>query len=117
MAKIHIVTQYSENYDDPDWDGQGECPQIWKNNDSAVGEYYCRLPADYPLDRVAELVEHLKPHLEFSSEDIRVTVVKWEVMPDDFLSEGELQQLTYYGNIDYPVPVLNVPRLAPSSKS
>lgn len=115
MAKIHIVTQYMENYGAPAWDGQGNCPQYWKFKGG--DEYYCHLPVDYPLDRVAELMEHLKSQLEYSSENIRVTVVKWEVMPDEALSEGELLQLEYYGNIDHPVPVLNVPDIARPSKS
>jgi hypothetical protein len=30
VMKIVFFTQYRENYDAHDWDGEGECPQHWK---------------------------------------------------------------------------------------
>lgn len=34
--KLVIDTQHTENYGAHDWDGQGECPQHWKNKGGAV---------------------------------------------------------------------------------
>lgn len=31
MATVTITAQYKENYGAHDWDGEGTCPQYWKN--------------------------------------------------------------------------------------
>ena len=30
MEAVHVMTQIHENYGSHDWDGVGECPQMWK---------------------------------------------------------------------------------------
>ena len=33
---LQITTQYDENYGAHDWNGEGQCPQYWKNKGSQV---------------------------------------------------------------------------------
>ena len=33
---LQITTQYEENYGAHDWNGEGQCPQYWKNKGSQV---------------------------------------------------------------------------------
>jgi hypothetical protein len=36
LMKLVIWTQYQENYGSHDWDGEGNCPQYWKNKGGEV---------------------------------------------------------------------------------
>lgn len=115
MAKIHIVTQYSENYGAHDWDRQGICPQYWKFKGG--DDYFFPLPADYPMDRVTSLVvDHLMPQVEWHTDYSRSVVLKWDVVSDDFRTESERLQLEYDGHIDFPTRVLTVPQSAIAQK-
>lgn len=107
MAKVHIVTQYQENYGAHDWDGQGVCPQYWKFKGGE--DYFFPLPDGYPLDRVAALVEQdLIPQVEWSNIYSASSVLDWRVVTDDFLTEFERQQMEYDGHIDFPAKTLTV---------
>ena len=55
MKKLVIQTQYRENYSAWDWDGQGECPQGWKNKG---GSTYVlpNCPATIDIDAVVEAI-------------------------------------------------------------
>ena len=55
MKKLVIQTQYRENYSAWDWDGQGECPQGWKNKG---GSTYVlpNCPATIDVDAVVEAI-------------------------------------------------------------
>ena len=33
---LQITAQYEENYGAHDWNGEGQCPQYWKNKGSQV---------------------------------------------------------------------------------
>jgi hypothetical protein len=35
-STIQITAQYEENYGAHDWNGEGQCPQYWKNKGSQV---------------------------------------------------------------------------------
>jgi len=107
MAKIHIFTQYQENYGAHSWDGRGNCPQYWKFKGGE--DYFFTLPADYPLDRVTTLVvDKLIPQVEWSNNYSRSTVLKWQVVADDFRTDWERQQLEYDGRIDFPATTLTL---------
>lgn len=106
MDKIHIVTQYMENYGAHDWDGQGLCPQYWKFKGGE--EYFLPLPTGYPLDRVDELVPQIWPQVTWDTDYSRQTVLNWQVVADDFRTVFERQQLEYDGRIDFPAQVLTV---------
>lgn len=36
LVQVVIVGQYRENYGAHNWDGEGECPQYWKNKGEAT---------------------------------------------------------------------------------
>jgi hypothetical protein len=54
--KLHITTQYMENYGAHDWDGVGECPQYWKFKGGE--DYFYLLGMTFRnSETLAELVE------------------------------------------------------------
>ena len=106
--KLHITTQYMENYGAHDWDGQGECPQRWKFKG---GEDYF-----YPLGSVGrseqalkELVEYFRKDVEWDDVGSRSYIVGYGVVADDYMTEFERSQLEYEGSITYPAKVLKMP--------
>jgi hypothetical protein len=65
--KLIIDTQYRENYGAHDWDGQGKCPQYWKNK---FGDIYVieGLELKNFSKFEANELEELKKLIEYSSE-------------------------------------------------
>jgi hypothetical protein len=106
MAKLHIVTQYQENYGAHDWDGQGDCPQYWKFKG---GDDYFVLNVD--LNRAAETVDAVRSQIEWDTQYSRSWVINWEVVADDFVTEFERNQLEWEGKISWPVKCLKVNEL------
>ena len=105
--KLHIQTQYMENYGAHDWDGEGECPQYWKFKG---GEDFF-----YPLGKygrthaaLTELVMALRPQVEWDNVGSRSYIVGWGVVEDDYMTEFEKSQLEYEGSITYPAKVLEL---------
>ena len=98
MAKLLITTQVYENYGAHDWDGVGECPQYWKakgGNDYVVKKFK-------DLNKVTETVMALRGQIEQDNEGFRETIIGWEVVANDYLTEFEQSQLDYEGSIRYP---------------
>lgn len=58
--KIAIWTQYSENYGAHDWDGEGQCPQYWKNKG---GSCYVIENVEASVN-VQEIVDSILPMIE-----------------------------------------------------
>ena len=103
--KLHINTQYMENYGAHDWDGQGECPQRWKFKGGE--DYFYQLGAVEPSEEhLAELVEALRSRVEWSDDGSRSYIVGYGVVADDFRTEFERSQLEYDGHIAYPAVML-----------
>ena len=97
MAKLLITTQVYENYGAHDWDGAGECPQYWKakgGNDYVVKRIN--------VNSVTETVMALRGQIEQDNEGFRETIIGWEVVANDYLTEFEQSQLDYEGSIRYP---------------
>ena len=97
MAKLLITTQVYENYGAHDWDGVGECPQYWKakgGNDYVVKRIN--------VNSVTETVMALRGQIEQDNEGFRETIIGWEVVANDYLTEFEQSQLDYEGSIRYP---------------
>ena len=98
MAKLLISTQVYENYGAHNWDGKGECPQYWKakgGNDYVVKNFN-------DFGRVTEFVMALRGQVEEDSPYFRESVMDWEVVADDYLTEFERDQLEYEGIIRFP---------------
>jgi len=109
--KLHITTQYMENYGAHDWDGTGACPQYWKFKGGE--DYFYQLGAVEPGDEhLAELVESLRDRVEWSDEGSRSYIVGYGVVADDFLTQFERQQLEWDGRIIYPTKVLEIKEMA-----
>lgn len=103
MSKLLITTQVYENYGAHDWDGQGECPQYWK---AKLGRDYVVLNID--VNRVDELMHAVWNQVEHASEYYRETILGYEVVADDYLTEFERDQLKYEGKIQFPSAVLEI---------
>ncbi len=102
MAKLLITTQVYENYGAHDWDGVGECPQYWKakgGNDYVVKKFK-------DLNKVTETVMALRGQIEQDNDAFRETIIGWEVVANDYLTEFEKDQLEYEGSIRYPAKEL-----------
>ena len=101
MAKLLITTQVYENYGAHDWDGVGECPQYWKakgGNDYVVKRIN--------VNKVTETVMALRGKIEQDNDGFRETIIGWEVVANDYLTEFEQSQLDYEGSIRYPAKEL-----------
>jgi hypothetical protein len=97
MAKLLITTQVYENYGAHDWDGVGECPQYWKakgGNDYVVKKFK-------DFSAVSETVMALRGQIEQDTAGFRETIIGWEIVANDYLTEFEKDQLEYEGSIRY----------------
>ena len=97
MAKLLIQTQVYENYGDalkPYWKAKGG------------GDYVVKNFRDF--NRVTEFVMALRGQVEQDNEFCTETIIGWEVVADDYLTEFERSQLEYEGQIRYPANELVV---------
>jgi len=97
MAKLLIQTQVYENYGDalkPYWKAKGG------------GDYVVKNFKDF--NRVTEFVMALRGQVEQDNEFYTETIIGWEVVADDYLTEFERSQLEYEGQIRYPANELVV---------
>ena len=102
MAKLLITTQVYENYGAHDWDGVGECPQYWKPKGGS--DYVVKKFKDF--SKVTETVMALRGQIECDNQGFRETIINFEVVADDYLTEFEQSQLDYEGSIRYPAKEL-----------
>ena len=98
MAKLLITTQVYENYGAHDWDGVGECPSYWKAKGGS--DYVVKKFKD--LNKVTETVMALRGQIECDNEYYRETIINFEVVADNYLTEFEKDQLEYEGKIRFP---------------
>ena len=93
--KLLITTQTYENYGAHDWDGVGECPQYWKAKGGS----------DYVVKRfkgdATTAVMALRGQIEQDNDAYRESIINWEIVADDYLTEFEQSQLDYEGKIRY----------------
>ncbi len=95
--KLLITTQNHENYGAHDWDGVGECPQYWKAKGGS--DYVVKNFTNF--NNTTEVVMALRGQIEEDSEYFRSSIIDWEVVADDFLTEFEQDQLNYEGKIRF----------------
>lgn len=103
--KLLITTQIHENYGAHDWDGVGECPQYWKakgGNDYVVRNFRGGEAA------ATALVMAVRSRIEESSDYYQESIIGWDVVEDDYLTEFERSQLEWDGEILYPAQELTV---------
>ena len=101
--KLLITTQVYENYGAHDWDGKGECPQYWKAKGG--NDYVIR---NIDINAVAELAQQACAQVTQTNDYFEETVIGWEVVADDYLTEFEQSQLEYEGRIVYPATELEI---------
>ena len=98
--KLLITTQVYENYGAHDWDGVGECPSYWKAKGGS----------DYVVKKfrgdATTAVMALRGQIEQDNDAYRESIINWEVVADDYLTEFEQSQLDYEGAIRYPAKEL-----------
>ena len=95
--KLLISTQNYENYGAHDWDGVGECPQYWKAKGGS--DYVVKNFTNF--NNTTEVVMALRGQIEEDSEYFRSSIIDWEIVADDFLTEFEQDQLNYEGKIRF----------------
>jgi hypothetical protein len=100
--KLHIITQYMENYGAHDWDGKGECPQYWKMKG---GEDYFILNVDTDAEADAAIAQ-VRGDIEWDDIGSRQYIIGYGLVADNFMTEFEVSQLEYDGKIAYPAKVL-----------
>ena len=100
MSKLLITTQVYENYGAHDWEGVGVCPQYWKAKGGC----------DYVVKKfkgdATTAVMALRGQIEQDNDAYRESIINWEVVADDYLTEFEQSQLDYEGKITYPAKEL-----------
>ena len=101
MAKLLITTQVYENYGAHDWDGVGECPSYWKAKGGS--DYVIK---KINVNKVTETVMALRGQIEQDNQAFRETIIGWEIVANDYLTEFEQSQLDYEGVIRYPAKEL-----------
>lgn len=108
--KLHIVTQYMENYGSHDWDGEGECPQRWKFKGGE--DYFVPLDGFRPNHEFAEkklamIVDSVRDQIEWENFGSRQYVVSYTIVDDNYMTDYERSQLEYEGRVIFPAKVLN----------
>jgi hypothetical protein len=95
MAKLLITTQTYENYgtaDEPYWKPKGGL------------EYVVKKFKDF--GKVTETIMGLRSQIECDNEYYRESILGWEIVADDYLTEFEKDQLEYEGKIRFPAKEL-----------
>jgi hypothetical protein len=94
--QLLITTQVYENY------GYRWKPKGGNDYKFALGH---QLRSDEAL---SEIVEYFRAKIETNNEMFQETIVGYEVVSDDYLTEFERSQLEYEGRIAYPATQLEL---------
>jgi hypothetical protein len=104
MSKLLITTQVYENYA---WREDGSlgtgADAYWKAKGG--NDYVVR---NIDINRARELADAATREIEQANDYFTETVIGWEIVEDDYLTEFEQSQLEYEGRIVYPVQELSV---------
>ena len=105
MSKLLITTQVYENYA---WREDGTlgtgAEAYWKAKGGS--DYVVKNFTDY--NRVTETVMALRDKIEQASDAYTETIIGWEVVADDYMTDFERSQWEYEGKITYPAQELEV---------
>jgi hypothetical protein len=103
--KLYIFTQDQENYGAHDWDGEGEVPQYWKmkgGTDYIVDVEGFRWNDSFADKNLRMIVDELRFIIDESSDYYRSSILGYEKVEDDFMTEYEQSQLEYDGKVMFP---------------
>lgn len=86
--KIVITTQYMENYGAHDWNGEGQCPQYWKNKG---GDVYLieNLNQNQAEDFLENQIKKLYELIEYSNEGSKEFIVCAIIAEDNAVTHDE----------------------------
>ena len=101
--KLLITTQVYENYGAHDWDGKGSCPQYWKAKGGC--DYFVKKVKPH---QVTETVMIARPQIEQDNEYYRESIIDFQLVADDYLTEFERDQLEYEGKITFKAKEITV---------
>jgi len=104
--KIVITTQTEENYAFHSWNGEGDCPQHWKQKRGS--EYVVENYEFSDPDNLIADAERLCELISFSNNACRVEAFSWEVEEDNYLSSFEKSQLENEGTISHFEPTITL---------
>ena len=96
--KILITTQYRENYGT-------ESDPYWKNKG---GDEYYILNVDPLKTAPGLLVEQVRDRVEYTNPRSEESILDWQLVPDDFQTDFERDQLLFDGEIRYPTHVIEL---------
>ena len=104
MAKLLIITQVYENYA---WNEDGTlgtgADAYWKAKGGS--EYVVK---NIDPNRAKDIVNAVTWQIEQDNAAFQETIIHWEVVADDYLTEFERSQLEYEGEIRYPAQELEL---------
>ncbi len=104
MSKLLITTQVYENYA---WREDGTigtgAEAYWKAKGG--NDYVVR---NIDVNRARELANVATREIEQANDYFTETVIGWEIVGDDYLTEFEQSQLEYEGRIAYPATELEI---------
>jgi len=104
MSKLLITTQVYENYA---WREDGTigtgAEAYWKAKGG--NDYVVR---NIDVNRARELANAAAREIEQANDYFTETVIGWEIVADDYLTEFEQSQLEYEGRIAYPATELEI---------
>ena len=103
--KLYIFTQDQENYGAHDWDGEGEVPQYWKSKggtDYIVDVEGFRWNEEFADKKLRMIVDELRFIIDESSDYYRSSILGYEKVEDDFMTDYEQSQLEYDGKVMFP---------------
>ena len=95
MSKLYIFTQNYENY------GSEENPH-WKAKGGS--DYFVY---DFDGDE-ATTIMLVRDQIECDNPFYRSQIAGWEVVPNDYMTEFEKDQLDYEGSIRFPARVISI---------
>lgn len=107
--KVYIFTQTLENYGAHDWDGEGTCPQYWKAKGGC--DYYLplegfRKESEFAEKNLRMIVDGVRDQIERSDEYYQESILGYELVDDDYMTDFESFQQEHEGVIRFPTKVL-----------
>jgi len=98
--RLIVTTQYRENYGAHSWDGNGVCPQYWKNKGGI--EYSVTLPDAIKVEDLPAIMETVRAKVTRYNDFVEEYVIDWHILATGESTHKELMELEYEGFISPP---------------